>query len=51
MVNILAIRKLTDEANPNLFTYSLEVMNYIFTAGKIEPRKVFFMLISSQKSK
>lgn len=45
MVRPSLYRKLTDEANPGLFSYTLEGIQMQFTGGKIEPRKVFSMLI------
>lgn len=38
-------RKLTDEANPNIFGYSIKLLGQEFTGGKIEPRKVLFISI------
>ena len=39
-------RKLTDEANPNIFGYSIKLLGQDFTGGKIEPRKVLFLQFS-----
>lgn len=40
-------RKLTDEANPNVFGYSIKILGQEFTGGKIEPRKVFDYIYSA----
>jgi len=42
--NYLNFRKTTDEANPNIFGYSIEFLNKKFTGGKIHPKTVFLFL-------
>lgn len=38
----LSYRKITDEANPNVFGYSVKILGQDFIGGKIQPRKVHF---------
>ena len=49
MVSLTTFRKQTDEASPNIFTYSISLLNNQFASGKIEPRKVPVNWFSSPK--